>query len=142
MAMQNLESNFDIIRRFPVLRGARSAASSAASATSGAFDVEATSVELNYDISSDSNRLNALECRSKFRDQRVQHLSASPNTVTIRGRIIGDHLRSPPRQSFNGMPDQLVYGLFERPKMNVRYVSPQHWNPTNSSQVKGLSDYV
>lgn len=123
-------SNFDIVRRFPVLRGARSASS----VTSGASDVAATSVELHNRSSSETNRSQSPEFQPIFRDHQVQHPPTSPSV--FRGRTASVGLRTPARQSFDGVPSQFVYGLFEQPKRNVRYVAPRHWSPTNAGQVK------
>jgi hypothetical protein len=121
-------SHFDIVRRFPVLRGARSAAL----VSPGASNAAVTSFAMDSDISSELNETHALEFQSHFMDQRqVQH----PKAVTLRGAVPSDRMRLPARQSFDGVPEQLLYGLFERPNKNVRYVSRQHWSPTNSQQV-------
>jgi hypothetical protein len=114
-------SHFDVVRRFPVLRGARSAAL----VSPGASGAAVTSLALDSDISSESNQTHALS-RTHLMD---------PKAVTLRGVIPGDRIRLPARQSFDGVPEQLLYGLFERPNKNVRYVSRQHWSPTNSRQV-------
>jgi hypothetical protein len=132
MLLPNLSPNFDIARRFPVLRGARSAAS----VSSGVASTSATGT-LNNCISSETDQAQAVDFQPNFRNQKVQHPSSSPDIVALRGDVLGDRLRTPARarQSFDGVPEQLLYGLFEKPKKNFRYVEPRHWSPTNSSQV-------
>jgi hypothetical protein len=97
-------SDFDIVRRFPVLRGAGSTAN-------GVFQRNSAS----YDEKKDNNVT------------RQSTSAAAPDAIL-------DRVGTPLRHSFEGMPEQLVYGLFEKQK-NVRYVMPQIWSPPNTRQV-------
>jgi hypothetical protein len=99
-------SDFDIVRRFPVLRGARS------STTNGIFPRNSAS----YDEKKDNIVM------------RQSSSAAAPDAIL-------DRIGTPLRHSFEGMPEQLVYGLFEK-QNNVRYVTPQTWSPTNTRQVR------
>ena len=122
MTSSHLSSDFHIVRRFPVLRGARSAVS----ISSGLSVASHSREELS---ASEPASLRALDFDSKFGDARIHELSA-----VSRDTILHDSLHTPVKRSFDGMPENLVYGLFERHK-NVRYVMPQVWSPPNPRQV-------
>jgi hypothetical protein len=54
--------------------------------------------------------------------------------------IVNDGVRSVARQSFDGMPEKLVYGLFEAQK-NKRFLNPRIWSPPNPRQVEALTPH-
>ncbi len=122
MTSPHLSSDFHIVRRFPVLRGARSAVS-----ISSGLSVASHSREERSALEPDS--LRALDVDLNVGDSRIHELSA-----VSRDKMLHDSLHNPVKRSFDGMPEQLVYGLFERRK-NVRYVMPQVWSPPNPRQV-------
>jgi hypothetical protein len=98
-------SDFDIVRRFPVLRGARS------STANGVFQRNSASF-----------------------DEKKDNIVMRQSSSSAASDAILDRIGTPLRHSFEGMPEQLVYGLFEKQK-NVRYVMPQVWSPPNTRQV-------
>jgi hypothetical protein len=125
-----LASDFRIIKRFPILRGARATSSKASvfcePEARAAFDTSALESKSLTRYSSDF-QLNA-------QSGGIAHVSAPAAADQYR-------IRSPSRHSFDGMPEQLVYGLFESYK-NVRYVIPKSWSPSNPRQVGKFKDDV
>ena len=120
MSSPTFASDFRIIQRFPVLRGARATASKASVLG------EPDAVAAPDTIPIESKRHPPDFQRNVVSGGIMPHASVSTAVHRI---------RSPSRQSFDGMPEQLVYGLFESHK-NVRYVIPKSWSPTNSRQVR------
>ena len=118
MSLPALTSDFDVIRRFPVLRGARSAASTTSAA---AAPMASQSSQSHTDHHS-------------LQESMQQYHSASLSVVASRGDPSDERPHTPARHSFEGIPPQLVYGLFEA-KKNERYVVPPSWSPTNPRQV-------
>ncbi len=124
MSSPTFASDFRIIQRFPVLRGARATAlkaspalcePDAAAAPAGTEPIE-------------SNHLK----RHPPDFQRDAVSGGIMPRVPVSTAVHPS--RSPSRQSFDGMPEKLVYGLFESHK-NVRFVIPKSWSPTNPRQV-------
>jgi hypothetical protein len=124
MSSPTFPSDFRIIQRFPVLRGARATASKA----SVLCEPDAVAAPDTEPIESNHSKRNPPDFQRNVVSggtKKMPHLSVSTAVHRI---------RSPSRQSFDGMPEQLVYGLFESHK-NVRYVIPKIWSPTNPRQV-------
>lgn len=125
MSSPTFASDFRIIQRFPVLRGARATAlkaspvlcePDAAAAPAGTEPIES----------------NHLKRHPPDFQRNVVSGGIMPR-VPVSTAV--HRSRSPSRQSFDGMPEKLVYGLFESHK-NVRFVIPKNWSPTNPRQVR------